>query len=160
MDIMQSIASYFCKSATQAKPAVAVADFGETRTAYHAFGNYYNSYFSEESRICVLADKYSASASECLLGCMLDYGAIEYKDICLVERGGVAKTYGKGIMQQTMPVNTVAQDAITLTTAEIRWPVSDNSIHGRGILPQDGTRTVAENIDNRIETENAIKALN
>lgn len=159
LDIMQSIASYFCKTATAAKPVVAVADFGESSTKYRAHGNYYNDYFVEDSRICVLADKYSASASECLLGCMLDYGAIGYEDICLIERNGVAKTYGKGIMQQTMPVNIIMQDAITLTTAEIRWPVSNNSIHGRGILPQDGTLIVAENIDQQKETENAIKAL-
>ena len=156
---MQSISKYFCKNAKEKTPVVAVADFGEKRTSYKATGNCYYDYFTNESRICVLADRYSASASECLIGCMIDYGAISYADICLAERGGVAKTYGKGIMQETTLVNLFRQDAITLTTAEIRWPVSDNSIHGRGVLPEDGTKTVEENIDFEKETENALKVL-
>ena len=159
LSTMQSIASYFCATATEAKPIVSVADFGEKKEIYRATGNVYKEYFAQDSRICVLADRYSASASEALIGCMLDYGAIEYADICLVERGGVAKTYGKGIMQETALVNIFKQDAITLTTAEIRWPVSNKSIHDRGILPEDGTVTVAENIDYETETINAIKAL-
>ncbi len=120
LDTMQSIASYFCKSATVEDPVVAVADFGEKRTSYEAYGNWYYDYFTNESNIYVLADAYSASASECLIGCMIDYGAIDFSDICLVERGGVAKTFGKGIMQETQIVNLVERDAITLTTAEIR----------------------------------------
>ncbi|MBO5277086.1 MAG: hypothetical protein J6B05_00355 [Clostridia bacterium] len=159
LEIMQEISSYFCKNSTEATPVVAVADFGEKRTAYKAKGNVYGEYFSDESRICVLADRYSASASECLIGCMIDYGAIGYKDICLTARGGVAKTYGKGIMQETTLVNLLEQDAITLTTAEIRWPVSDNSIHDRGVLPEDGALVVEENINFDVETENAIKKL-
>ena len=159
LSTMQSIASYFCATATEAKPIVSVADFGEKKEIYRATGNVYKEYFAQDSRICVLADRYSASASEALIGCMLDYGAIAYADICLVERGGVAKTYGKGIMQETALVNIFKQDAITLTTAEIRWPVSNKSIHDRGILPEDGTVTVAENIDYETETINAIKAL-
>lgn len=159
LDTMQSISKYFCKNAKEKTPVVAVADFGEKRTSYKATGNCYYDYFTDESRICVLADRYSASASECLIGCMIDYGAISYADICLAERGGVAKTYGKGIMQETTLVNLFRQDAITLTTAEIRWPVSDNSIHGRGVLPEDGTKTVEENIDFEKETENALKVL-
>ena len=156
---MQSIASYFCKSSTEKEPIVAVADFGERKENYRASGNVYKEYFAEDSRICVLADRYTASASEALIGCMLDYGAITYADICLVENGGVAKTYGKGIMQETSLVNILKQDAITLTTAEIHWPVSNTSIHGRGVLPEDGTVTAAENIDYETETINAIKAL-
>ena len=159
LETMQEIASYFCKSATSASPIVAVADFGEKKTSYKATGNLFYSYFTEESRICVLADGYSASASECLIGCMLDYGTIDYADICLAKRDGVAKTYGKGIMQETTFVNLFKQDAITLTTAEIRWPLSNNSIHGRGVLPEDGALTVEENVDFEIETVNGIKTL-
>jgi carboxyl-terminal processing protease len=159
LDTMQSIASYFCKSATVSEPVVAVADFGDKHTSYQAHGNRYYQYFTNESNIYVLADAYSASASECLIGCMIDYGAIDFSDICLVERGGVAKTYGKGIMQETQPVNLLEGDAITLTTAEICWPLSNRNIHGRGVLPEDGAKTIAENIDYEKETENAIKIL-
>ncbi len=159
LDTMQSIASYFCKNSEQAKPVVAVADYGGKRVSYKAFGNRYAEYFSQDSRVCVLADGYSASASECLIGCMIDYGAIEFSDICLAERNGAAKTYGKGIMQETRLINLLKQDAITLTTAEIRWPTSDRSIHGRGVLPEDGALTVEENVDYETETVNAINKL-
>ncbi len=159
LDVMQSIASYFCKNTKAKTPVVAVADFGKSRAQYHAKGNYYGQYFAEDSRICVLADSGSASASECLLGSMLDYGAISYGDICLAERNGVAKTFGKGIMQQTYWVNLFKGDAVKLTTAEIRWPISDNSIHGVGILPTKGTLTVAENGDFEQETTDAILKL-
>lgn len=159
LDTMQLIASYFCKNATVAEPVVAVADFGDKRTQYNAYGNWYYEYFTNESQIYLLADAYSASASECLIGCMIDYGAIAFENICLAEREGVAKTYGKGIMQETQLVNFLKQDAITLTTAEIRWPLSDRSIHGRGVVPQDGVKTVEGNIDYELETQNAIKAL-
>ncbi len=159
LEIMQSLSSYFCKTATEEKPIVAVADFGERQEKYTAKGNYYREYFSEDSRICVLADSYSASASECLIGCMLDYGTISYADICLAEREGVAKTFGKGIMQETYVLSLFKQNALKLTTAEIRWPKTNTSIHGRGILSSDGTLTVEENYHFELETQAAIAAL-
>ncbi len=159
LDIMQSISSYFCKTASEKKPVVAIADYGEKRETYRAYGNYYGEYFSADSRICVLADGDSASASECLIGSMVDYGAISYADICLIERGGVAKTFGKGIMQETHLVNLLERDALKLTTAEIRWPKSNHSIHGRGVLPSDGTKTCPENDDFELETEEAVNLL-
>ncbi len=158
LDVMESISGYFCKTATEKKPVVAIADYGERKTKYKAYGNYYQEYFQEDSHICVLADNGSASASECLLGCMLDYGAISYGDICLSEREGVAKTFGKGIMQETRLVNILKQDALKLTTAKILWP-KGNCIHGRGILPDDGVLTVAENADAELETQEAIEKL-
>lgn len=152
LHIMQSICSYFCKTSDENKPIVAIADYGERRENYRANGNYYNEYFSAESRICVLADSSTASASEALMGCMLDYGAISYGDICLSERAGEAKTYGKGIMQTTFPFGLINCDAVKLTTAKILWGASQNCIHGRGILEADGTLTVAESYvgDNEI----------
>ncbi len=155
LNIMQAIASYFCKNTTEETPVVAIADYGEKKQEYRARGNYYKDYFQEDSRICVLADNGSASASECLIGSMLDYGAITYQDICLAERSGVAKTYGKGIMQEVYYVNIFKMDALKLTTAEIRWP-KGNSIHDRGVLPSDGTLTV-EQADFEEETKNAVK---
>ncbi len=159
VDMMQSIAGYFCKNSTESKPIVAIADYGEKRTAFAAKGNYYNDYFSADSRICVLADIGSASASECLIGSMVDYGAIGYDDICLVEREGVAKTYGKGIMQETHVLSYIRQDAIKLTTATIHWPLSYHCIHDRGVLPEDGAQTVAEDYVFERETVAAIEKL-
>ena len=89
---------------------------------------------------------------------MIDYGTIQYKDICLAERNGVAKTFGKGIMQTTYPFY-VGGGAIKLTTAQIRWPISNTCIHDRGVLPQDGALTVAENMEYEKETKAAIGML-
>lgn len=157
LHIMQDIAGYFCKNATEKKPVVAIADYGEKTTSFKAYGNYYYDYFKNESRICVLADSGSASASECLLGSMLDHGAISYEDICLSMRGGVAKTYGKGIMQTTYPFLS-SGGAVKLTTAKILWP-KGNCIHGVGILAENGTKTVAENYVGDSEIAAAIAVL-
>ncbi len=89
----------------------------------------------------MLANYNTASASECLLGAMLDYGTIGYGDIYLSEIDGVARTYGKGIMQTTY-YDYDGGYANKLTTAQIYWPLSDTCIHGRGILPEDGANTV------------------
>ncbi len=145
MDILQRISAYFCKSSSSSKPLIAIArerDGDEQK--FYASGNSYGSYFSSDSKIRVLADNGTASASECLIGAMLDYGAISYADICLSERNGIAKTYGKGIMQTTYPLSIVNPDAVKLTTAKILWPKSENCIHDRGILPEDGCKTVTE----------------
>ncbi len=157
MDILQEIAVYLCKDAKGEKPIVAVADYGEKREEFKASGNYYTQYFSENSRICVLADRDSASASECLLGAMLDYKTIGYADICLSGDTDTAKTFGKGIMQTTYVYP--AGDAIKLTTATIHWPVTNTCIHGRGILVSDGTKTVQKQDVDDVEIALAIEKL-
>ncbi len=157
MWIMQSISSYFVKSATGSNPVVAIADYKNgSREEYRAYGNYYGEYFGADSKIYLLADENSASASECLIGCMIDYGAISYADICLTENDGVAKTYGKGIMQTTQIVDYFKQDAVKLTTAEITWP-SGKCIHGIGVLSSEGTKTVIKNQNFNLETQAAIE---
>ncbi len=159
LDIMREIASYFCKNTREDKPIVAIADYGEYSESFCASGNYYQNYFTQDSRIYVLADDQTASASECLLGCMLDYGAITFQDICLTQRGNVAKTYGKGIMQTTYSLSGLYGDAVKLTTARIIWPVSKTCIHGRGIVLADGTKAVMENKNFDKETSDAIAVI-
>lgn len=160
MDILQEIASYFCKGSS-GRSLIAIAKYREgQKESFYASNSYYSKYFSADSKIKVLADSSTASASECLLGCMLDYGAISYADICLIERNGIAKTYGKGIMQSTYPsLSFSGIDAVKLTTAQIYWPKSGNCIHGRGILPEDGTKTVTENYEKDVEISEAIEKL-
>ena len=158
MDTLIEIAKYFCKDGGKT-PIVAIADYGEKKEKFKASKNLYSEYFSQDSRICILADGDTASASECLIGCLIDYGATKYADVCLTEYNGIAKTYGKGIMQTTYHVDYIKGDAIQLTTAEIRWPVSNHCIHNRGVLSSDGTRTVQQNYAGETELENAIKAL-
>lgn len=151
LNIMCDIASYFCKDARSATPLVSTAEYRSgKKDAFYASGNFYDEYFSGDSRIYVMADNGTASASECLIGAMVDYGAVDYSDIFLCTRGGEAKTYGKGVMQMTYP-HLTGGDAIKLTTARICWPLSGNCIHGRGVLPEDGAQVVTENYNRETE---------
>ena len=148
LDILQEIAAYFCKNSNEKKPIAATAKSRDGKTeTFRASGNWYGEYFSADSKIYLLADDGTASASECLIGAMLDYGACGYEDICLSYRGGMAKTYGKGIMQSTYPFGLIGNvDAIKLTTAKIYWPVSGNCIHGVGVTVENGCKTVQEGV--------------
>ena len=159
MKILGAIASYLCKNTKAKNPVVSVADYGEKKERRRADGNEYYDYFEGESRICVIADNGTASASEALLGAMLDYGTTAYSDICLIAENGVAKTYGKGIMQTTYVMDWIEQDALRLTTAQLLWPISGTCIHGRGILASDGTKSVESQIDADVELTMAIESL-
>lgn len=159
LDIMCDIASYFCKDARSGSPAVATAEYRSGRKdTFYASGNLYDEYFSADSRIYVMADNGTASASECLIGAMVDYGAVDYSDIFLCTRSGEAKTYGKGVMQMTYP-HLTGGDAVKLTTARICWPLSGNCIHGRGVLPEDGAQVVTENYNRETELLEVVNAV-
>ena len=126
---------------------------------FNAKSNLYDDYFSAGSKVYVLADSGTASASECLMGCMLDYGCIDYENICLSYRQGKAKTYGKGIMQTTRTRYLWTSEAIKLTTATICWPLSGTCIHGVGITDENGAKTVEENYSADGEISAALSAL-
>ncbi len=160
MDILQDIAGYFCKSSKKLFPLIAIADYGEKQQKYYASANEYDDYFQSDSQIYVIADSGTASASEVLLGTMLDYGATVPENVYLAERNGEAQTYGKGIMQTTYPFGIGSgQDAIKLTTAKLFWPVSGNCIHGRGYLPKDGAKTVAQGESEEEELQSIIEQI-
>ena len=159
MDILQEIASYFCKSSSEKKPVIAVADYGEQKERFQANGNYYYDYFQADSKIFVLADENTASASECLIGCMYDYGALAFENICLSGKAGEGRTFGKGIMQSTYPLGVFSGDALKLTTAKICWPKSNRCIHGVGITTNDGVKCVAKNAAQDEEIKAAIALL-
>lgn len=140
---LQAIASYFVKDAEGETPVVAYAQYRNgMRVNYTSVVNEYDAYFTEDSQITVLADEGSASASECLIGAMIDYGAIDYSDIYLRKDAGASdcSTYGKGVMQSmfTSPQGGVFQ----LTVARIYWPVSGKCIHGTGVRESDGANGV------------------
>jgi len=158
MNILSEIASYFCKDSKAKRPLIAVAvDKDGDEEVFHASANRYSEYFSADSKISVLADNSTASASECLIGCLYDYKAIGFEDVYLAYRGGEARTFGKGIMQTTYPKALFSlSDAIKLTTAEIFWPVSGKSIHGVGVTETDGAQTLTENYFGDAEVEEAI----
>ncbi len=159
LDIMQGIAGYFCKNSDSKKPLALIADYGERKTKFYAKNNIYYDYFTKESRICVLADEGTASASEALMGVMFDYGAITHEDLCLTKNGKVAKTYGKGIMQTTFLMDIIKQDALKLTTATIHWPISYTCIHDTGVTATEKTKVVEKNYEGEKELYLAIEKL-
>lgn len=158
LHILTEIAAYFCKDGGD-KPTVAIADYGVSKEYYQAPKNVYAKYFGTDSAIYVLADDGTASAAEALMGCMLDYGATSYGNICLTSKNGVAKTYGKGIMQTTYPLSGGKTDAVKLTTARIVWPKTQTCIHDIGITQNSGTKWVVANEQDEAELQDAISEI-
>ncbi len=100
--------------------------------------------------VIFLANDGSASASEALMGCLLDYDTDSSVRVILeksVDTAGEAvyKTYGKGVMQTTF--TSLTGSALKLTTAKLFFPVSGECIHGVGLTPALDTRVVAETED-------------
>lgn len=138
VDIFSSVASYLCKNARGTRFITGYAVYKDGKKEYfRSKGNYYNDYFSADSVVYVLANAGTASASEALVGALVDYGTIGYENILLEEQNGEYRTYGKGVMQTTVS-NLLNGEAVKLTTAKVCWPVSGKSIHGVGIRDTDG----------------------
>ena len=135
LNILCEIASHLMRNAKGNSPVVAKAIYRDRRQiTYPATGNDFYDYFNENSHVYVLADENTASASECLIGALVDYGTTSLSEIYLRENvDGVAKSYGKGIMQSHFASASGA--AMKLTVAEIVWPVTGRSIHGIGVTP-------------------------
>ena len=120
MNILTNIASLFINNGGAKKSLVAYSE-GKA-------GN--DSFYTDKNRFCdfiksmtVIANDNTASASECLIGALITYGELVkgYGDIVLEKnKDGVAKTYGKGIMQTTYML--ISGGAFKLTTARIFWP--------------------------------------
>ena len=130
--------------------AVAELKSGKTELYYTAKEN-----CRKFDKVYVLADEYSASASEALMGALIDYEVISYSDIIIQNENpeeGISRTFGKGIMQSTL-VNNVTGDALKITTARILWPVSGTCIHGVGIkaTAENSTSTDAETLSRLVE---------
>lgn len=94
--------------------------------------------------IIVLADVNTASASEVLIGALLDYDSKNKVSIVIQghEKNGetLYSTYGKGIMQNTF--KNLDGSAVKLTVAEVYWP-QGRCIHGVGI-----TREISSKVKN------------
>lgn len=138
LDIMGDISSHLVKEAERANPVVAIGRFRDGSEAHYICkGNDFYTYFSPESHVYILADEYTASASECLIGALVDYKTTAYDEIFLRRNNdGVARTFGKGIMQRHFTNANGA--AMKLTIATMLWPVSGRSIHEVGVTPSDG----------------------
>lgn len=135
MDIAEDVARHFVGVSNGAKPLISKAVYKDGKEdKFYAKSVTYSSYGFES--ITVLANAGTASASEVLIGAMLDYDA---KGIVKVVLEGISsgeniiyRTYGKGIMQTTYP-DVFGGGAIKLTTAKLYWPTSGITIHGVGV---------------------------
>lgn len=108
--------------------------------------------FPEGSKLSVLADNGTASASEALIGVLISYGVIDYSNVYISDfsedyltftgtDGKNCRTYGKGIMQSTF-TNRSTGEVLKLTTAKIYWP-NGVCIHDTGLTAEMGCNTVS-----------------
>ncbi|MGN0822617.1 MAG: S41 family peptidase [Candidatus Gallimonas sp.] len=142
LDVLGSIASHLLRNAEGSKPDVLTSKEKDgSRTVYRASSNEYSAFFGADSVVTVLADSLTASASECLIGALLDYGTVGYENIWLRREtdDSPARTYGKGIMQSNF---SGSGGTMKLTVATVHWPLSDRCIQGVGISESDGAHAL------------------
>ena len=137
MNILTDMASYLTDGGGSNKYLIATAKYknGKTDDFLTNKGNYV-----PLNKLTVLANEYSASASECLLGALISYGELS-KDNLIISNNSYAdgdtnKTYGKGIMQTTYP--SKFDTAVKLTTAYVYWPDGETCIHNKGVSAVTG----------------------
>ncbi len=155
MKVLTEVASYLIYNKGEDNYKIVSAnekldgDGVETEEAYRVsnFSVEKNKFNTGVKRITVMADKNTASASECLIGAMIHYAKSEdveqseqiFSHDNLVIVGHIAdeemvyRTYGKGIMQTTYRLQSGG--ALKLTTAKITWPDEKTCIHKVGIKP-------------------------
>ena len=142
VDICQSVAKFFVPAPENSFSLIATAEYKKDpktdkskteifKSSAIEFGTY------NYTKIIVLADENTASASEMLIGAMLSYDTQDKIDVVLApskddDGQTVYKSYGKGIMQTTY-VNTFGGGALKLSTARLVWPDGKTCIHGVGI---------------------------
>lgn len=131
MDVLIDVASYLIINGDNRKTVVA---YSESKSDMEDYAFKGSNFYDNVSEIAVIANENTASASECLIGAMLCYGDRFSKENLIIEKNadGVAKTFGKGIMQTTYGL--IKGGAFKLTTARILWPDKTTCIHGKGIV--------------------------
>lgn len=145
MNILEAVSSHLINASDGSKNLISYAEYKDgAKSEFYSTATDYNRYNYE--KIVILANNGSASASEALMGAVLDYDKDNIVNVILEGTVGngnkVYKSYGKGIMQTTY--TRVQGDAIKLTTAKIFWPKSKISIHGVGLTPSLDKRILPE----------------
>lgn len=133
MRVFCDIASLFVK---EDNALVAYAKYKDGDTKEFRIGK--SNCFDNISKIVVLANGNTASASECLIGAIkYNNSAFSYDNLIIEKNSsGVAKTYGKGVMQTTYSRFGV-EDAIKVTTAIIYQPDKTTTINGVGFIAKE-----------------------
>lgn len=143
MTILEAISAHLIDAEKGSKNLVSYAIYkDEKRSSFYSEPVDYADYGFE--KIVILANENSASASEALMGAVLDYDKNKIVNVVLeksyLQGNPVYKSYGKGIMQSTY--TRITGEAIKLTTAKIYWPKSNISIHGVGLTPDLDERII------------------
>ena len=130
VDELQKICELLIYNNGQRKTLVVHAKTANKDEDFYTSSNKFN---TDITNISVIANENSASASESLIGAMLHYGDRFSMDSLGREKNtsGIAKTYGKGIMQSTYVL--ISGGALKLTTAKIFWPDKTTCIQDKGI---------------------------
>ncbi len=151
MSILSDVSAHFIDAGDGEKALISVAvdKYGEREEFYSSKCDYSSYSFNN---IIILANENSASASEALIGAVLDYDKRGIVKVLVssstLNNETVYKTYGKGIMQSTYL--NFDGSAVKLTTAEIFWPVSNISIHKKGVVGLDTGKTLKVSKDNAL----------
>ncbi len=153
VDVMQYIAQLFIGDVAGASSTAMTAVYKSGKTAVYPVKKWTSgdTLIPAGTRVYVMANSGTASASEALMGVLISGGVTSYGQVYLsdfsqeyLDANTSAKnkrTYGKGIMQTTF-VNKFTGEAVKLTTAKIYWP-DGTCIHDRGITEADGCKTVS-----------------
>lgn len=146
--VMQDIAGYFVNDSSAV--AMTASYKSGKEEVYYCYSHKEN-LVPDGTKIYLLANSSTASASEALIGVLISYGLLDYENVFIsdysdefIEWWGASaktgRTYGKGIMQSTF-VNPLTFEALKLTTAQIYWP-NGKCIHGVGLTADDGCTLV------------------
>ncbi|MDE7380057.1 MAG: hypothetical protein K2N14_03290 [Clostridia bacterium] len=159
VDVMCSMSNIFTGQLQNSNPIAMQAIYKNGKVESFAVDKKYskNAQLEQEIKVSVLADNGTASASEALIGVLVDNGVIDYGDIYIsdfskayLDFTGTAdkncRSYGKGIMQ-SMFVHPLTGEALKLTTAKIYWPKGETSIHDVGLNTKQGCKTVKADWD-------------
>ena len=152
IDLLCNIARHFIDGDKNGNNLILYAkDKNGNRKEYYCKSCLYTNYNFE--KIVILADEYSASASECFIGAVLDYDKTDKVTVLVssstLNGKTVYETYGKGIMQTTY--RHIDGSAVKLTVAQNYWPISNVTIHGVGIIGKDSGKILA------VQKENAMQ---
>ena len=130
MSELGKVASLLIYNQGESKSLVSHAKTAKSEKNYYTSSNKFN---TDITKIVVLANQNTASASEALIGAMLYYGDRFSKDNLIIEKNplGTCKTYGKGIMQTTFGL--VNGGALKITTGKIFWPDKTTCVQDKGI---------------------------
>lgn len=142
MDVASKISGILIQKHQTPQVLSVSEDRNGNRTSHYIGENFYDDYGFE--KIVVLANINTASASEMLIGAMLDYDDNNVVQVVIegYENNGetIYKTFGKGIMQTTYSYRDGS--AIKVTTAKVFWPKSNVCIHGVGITENTSEKVV------------------